>query len=99
DDAGTTARLVHVLGASRALGEHLVRHPDHWVALCDDDLARTRAAAWGMRASLLESVGADPDAAQPVATLPDARAVDALRVHYRRLLLPLVARDLCHGEQ
>ncbi|MBE7325236.1 bifunctional [glutamine synthetase] adenylyltransferase/[glutamine synthetase]-adenylyl-L-tyrosine phosphorylase [Nocardioides sp. Y6] len=99
EDAATTARLVHVLGASRALGEHLVRHPEHWVALCDDDLSCTRATAWGMRASLLESVGADPEADQPVATAPDAEAVDALRVRYRRLLLPLVARDLCHGER
>ena len=30
----------------------------------------------------------------PVATLPDAEAVDVLRVEYRRVLLRLAARDL-----
>lgn len=99
DDPATTARLLHVLGGSQALGEHLVRHPEHWTDLCDDDLSRTRATAWALRESLLRSVGADPEAAVPVATLPDAEAVDALRVRYRKLLLPLVARDLCHGER
>ena len=32
----------------------------------------------------------------PVAGLPDAEAVDALRVEYRRILLRLAARDLAH---
>ncbi len=38
---------------------------------------------------------ADPE---PVATLPDAAALDALRVEYRRLLLRLAARDLGHRQ-
>ena len=46
---------------------------------------------------MLEAVGADPTSAIPVATRPDAEAVDAMRVQYRRLLLRLAARDLAHG--
>ncbi len=41
-------------------------------------------------------MGADPHGAEPVATLPDGEAVDALRVEYRRVLLRLAARDLAH---
>ena len=41
-------------------------------------------------------MGADPGDPEPVATLPDAAAVDALRVEYRRVLLRLAARDLAH---
>ena len=44
----------------------------------------------------MEAVGADPHDAAPVATVPEGEAVDALRVTYRRLLLPLAARDLAH---
>lgn len=98
-DPSTTARLAQVLGVSEALGDHLVRHPDHWHELEDDDLCRTRAAAWAVRAQLLRSVGADPDDDTPTARLPDGEAVDALRVEYRRQLVRLVARDLCHGQQ
>src|SRR3954452_416511 len=34
-DEGTAMRLLQVLGASSALGEHLVRHPEHWAELTD----------------------------------------------------------------
>ncbi|MDN4174020.1 bifunctional [glutamine synthetase] adenylyltransferase/[glutamine synthetase]-adenylyl-L-tyrosine phosphorylase [Nocardioides sp. SOB77] len=96
DDEGTAMRLLCVLGASEALGEHLCRHPHQWRELTDPTLGSTRPAAYALRATLLASVGADPDAADPVATLPDAEALDALRVEYRRLLLRLAARDLAH---
>ncbi|KAA1416872.1 bifunctional [glutamine synthetase] adenylyltransferase/[glutamine synthetase]-adenylyl-L-tyrosine phosphorylase [Nocardioides humilatus] len=96
-DEGTAMRLLCVLGASAALADHLVAHPDHWQVLRDPTLGTTRPAAWAVRAALMEAVGADPSASFPVATLPDAEATDALRVTYRRLLLPLAARDLAHG--
>jgi glutamate-ammonia-ligase adenylyltransferase len=96
DDEGTAMRLLSVLGASTALADHLVRHPDHWRELRDPTLGSTRPAAYAVRAGLLEAVGADPSAAAPVATLPDDKAVDALRVEYRRMLLRLAARDLAH---
>lgn len=96
DDEGTAMRLCSVLGASEALSTHLVRHPEQWHELTDPTLGATRPAAFALRAALLECVGADPHSEAPVATLPDAQAVDALRVNYRRILLRLAARDLAH---
>ncbi|MCW2835735.1 MAG: (Glutamate--ammonia-ligase) adenylyltransferase [Nocardioides sp.] len=96
DDEGTAMRLCSVLGASEALSTHLAKHPAQWRELTDPTLGTTRPAAFAVRAALLECVGADPLADQPVATVPDVEAVDALRVNYRRLLLRLAARDLAH---
>ena len=98
DDEGTAMRLLSVLGASVALAEHLARHPDQWRELTDPTLGSTRAPAYAVRAGLLEAVGADAADAEPVATVPDAEALDALRVEYRRVLMRLAARDLAHGQ-
>src|SRR3546814_16721142 len=57
--------------------------------VCSSDL-------WAVREGLLAAVGADAADPEPVATLPDEVAVDALRVEYRRVLLRLAARDLSH---
>ena len=93
DDEGTAMRLCAVLGASAALATHLARHPEHWRELTDPTLGTTRPAAYAVREALLRAVGADPHDPAPVAGLPDAEAVDALRVEYRRILLRLaVAR-------
>lgn len=96
DDEGTAMRLCSVLGASAALAAHLARHPEHWRELTDPTLGTTRPAAYAVREALLRAVGADPQHPSPVATLPDAEAVDALRVEYRRILLRLASRDLAH---
>ncbi len=96
DDEGTAMRLLSVLGASEALADHLVRHPEHWRELRDPTLGSTRPAAFAIRAGLLAAVGADPEDPTPVATRPDGDAVDALRVEHRRVLLRLAARDLAH---
>ncbi len=96
DDEGSAMRLLSVLGASSALGDHLLRHPEQWRELSDPALGSTRPTAYSVRAALLRSVGASPDDATPVATLADQVAADALRVEYRRLLLRLAARDLAH---
>ncbi|WP_210441461.1 bifunctional [glutamine synthetase] adenylyltransferase/[glutamine synthetase]-adenylyl-L-tyrosine phosphorylase [Nocardioides xinjiangensis] len=96
DDEGTAMRLCSVLGASVALTHHLVRHPEHWRELTDPTLGSTRTAAYAVREAMLAAVGADPHAEEPVAGLPDAEAVDALRVEYRRILLRLASRDLAH---
>jgi glutamate-ammonia-ligase adenylyltransferase len=96
DDEGTAMRLCSVLGASAALTHHLFRHPEHWRELTDPTLGSTRPAAYAVREALLTAVGADPRAGEPVAGLPDAQAVDALRVEYRRILLRLASRDLAH---
>lgn len=96
DDEGFAMRLLSVLGASEALGDHLCRHPGQWRELTDPALGCTRPAAYAVRAGLLRSVGADPSDERPVATLPDHEALDAMRVEYRRVLLRLAARDLAH---
>lgn len=96
DDEGTAMRLCSVLGASAALTHHLVRHPEQWRELTDPTLGTTRPAAYAVREAMLSAVGADPHATEPVAGLPDAEAVDALRVEYRRILLRLASRDLAH---
>ena len=96
DDEGTSMRLLSVLGASQALGEHLRRHPEQWHELTDPTLGSTRPPAYVMRAGLLRAVGADPGDPLPVATLEYRAAQDALRVEYRRLLLRLASRDLTH---
>ena len=83
-------RLAAVLGGSAALGEHLVRHPEHWPAL-GEDWIRERTL---VRADLLRAVGADPDAAVPVAALGREAGRDALRLAYRRRLLTVAAADL-----
>ncbi|WP_426246704.1 bifunctional [glutamine synthetase] adenylyltransferase/[glutamine synthetase]-adenylyl-L-tyrosine phosphorylase [Nocardioides sp. LHG3406-4] len=98
DDEGTAMRLLLVLGASSALGDHLARHPDHWRDLTDPTLGSTRPSAYAVRADLLRAVGADPDDPSPVSTLSESAAPDALRVEYRRVLLRLAARDLAHGQ-
>ncbi len=98
DDEGTAMRLLAVLGMSVALTDHLVRHPEQWRELTDPMLGSTRPAAYAVREGLLRAVGADPSDAQPVATLRDAAARDALRVEYRRVLLRLAARDLAHHQ-
>ncbi|WP_151081917.1 bifunctional [glutamine synthetase] adenylyltransferase/[glutamine synthetase]-adenylyl-L-tyrosine phosphorylase [Nocardioides cynanchi] len=96
DDEGTSMRLLSVLGASQALGDHLVRHPEQWRELTDPWLGSTRPTAHAVRAGLLEAVGADPADPEPVATVTGPAASDALRVEYRRVLTRLAARDLAH---
>jgi [glutamine synthetase] adenylyltransferase / [glutamine synthetase]-adenylyl-L-tyrosine phosphorylase len=96
DDEGTAMRLLSVLGASEALADHLCRHPEHWRELTDPTMGSTRPAAYAVREDLLRAVGADPHDDLPTATRPDAEAVDALRVEYRRVLLRLASRDLTH---
>jgi glutamate-ammonia-ligase adenylyltransferase len=85
-------RLVAVLGASTALGDHLARHPAHWTVLVDE--ADEPHPPQDLRTELLRAVGADPKAPEPVATLDRTDAVDALRVAYRRRLLAIAGRDL-----
>ena len=74
DDEGTSMRLLSVLGASQALGDHLRRHPDHWHELCDPTLGSTRPPAYALRASLVQRPSAPtPTTPMPVATLPLGR--------------------------
>ncbi|GAA2028070.1 bifunctional [glutamine synthetase] adenylyltransferase/[glutamine synthetase]-adenylyl-L-tyrosine phosphorylase [Catenulispora yoronensis] len=84
-------RLLGVLGVSVALGDHLARHPEAWRALVEFDVEDLAPA---FRRLMLEAVGAEPDAAEPVAAHAGIPARDALRVAYRDALLGITARDL-----
>ncbi|WP_092605728.1 bifunctional [glutamine synthetase] adenylyltransferase/[glutamine synthetase]-adenylyl-L-tyrosine phosphorylase [Raineyella antarctica] len=88
EDPALATRLVHVLGASAGLQQHLVRHPTHVDQLAGS-LARTPAAT--LRRQLLVAVGADPDATEPVAAHLSG---DELRLAYHAAVLRIAARDL-----
>ncbi|CAJ63804.1 MULTISPECIES: bifunctional [glutamine synthetase] adenylyltransferase/[glutamine synthetase]-adenylyl-L-tyrosine phosphorylase [Frankia] len=92
--AGLRERLCAVLGASRALGDHLARHPADWQVLRPDELVAAPPDAGRMRAALLRAVGANPTDPAPRAVDDRPATLDALRVAYRRALLVVAARDL-----
>ncbi|HUW16889.1 MAG TPA: bifunctional [glutamine synthetase] adenylyltransferase/[glutamine synthetase]-adenylyl-L-tyrosine phosphorylase, partial [Actinomycetes bacterium] len=96
-DDDLRARLSAVLGTSAALADHLARHPDDWRLLADPEATASRPTEAGLRRGLLQAVGADPEAATPVASGSHGAVLDALRVAYRRRLLVLAARDLAEG--
>ncbi|QAV29428.1 bifunctional [glutamine synthetase] adenylyltransferase/[glutamine synthetase]-adenylyl-L-tyrosine phosphorylase [Micrococcus luteus] len=113
-DPETTARLLRLLGASEALGEFLIRRPEHLDLVLDPDAAAATAPAlaqpdpadgepWGdasatLRRLLLDSVGADPDTDRPVAAVTGKDAAVALRRAYRRQLAAIALRDLDSAE-
>ncbi|MGW7756865.1 bifunctional [glutamine synthetase] adenylyltransferase/[glutamine synthetase]-adenylyl-L-tyrosine phosphorylase [Streptomyces violaceusniger] len=80
-------RLLGVLGASEALGDHLARHPGDWHALVTYESADLHPATPEFERALAEGVWGAPGAGLPRA--------DALRVAYRRALLAIAARDVC----
>ncbi|MBK5249292.1 MAG: bifunctional [glutamine synthetase] adenylyltransferase/[glutamine synthetase]-adenylyl-L-tyrosine phosphorylase [Actinomycetales bacterium] len=98
-DAGARrANLFAVLGASAALGDWLVAHPDD-VELVVKPRNGVAADPSSMRRQLLEAVGADPDAAVPVAAAKAADgALDELRRAYRRTLLTIASEDLVSAD-
>lgn len=89
-------QLFRLLGASEALVEFLIRHPEHLdvvdVAISAEPQSVPQAT---LRASLLESVGAKPADGVPLATLTGGDARIALRTRYRKHLTELAIRDLC----
>lgn len=74
------SRLLGVMGASTALGDHLVAHPDHWPSVAD---------AGPMTAAQLRDRLVDA-----VTGLQTEAAYDALRASYRRELMSIAALDL-----
>ena len=91
--------LYRVLGASEALGEFLIRHPEHLDAFEVTASPEPRAAdAAALRARLLQSVRADPKSARPVAALTGQEGYAALRTAYRRGLVELAVKDLCAAD-
>lgn len=94
-------RLLGVLGASTALGDHLARHPEDAVAIGEGDLltpdpdaVRTELLA-AVQAVDVEVEGGPP---VPVAALVGEAGTDALRRAYRRRLLFLAAGDVAARE-
>ena len=87
------ATLAMLLGASVAIGDFLVRHPQY-----ASDARRWNIGvppeATEARNEMLAAVGADPATAVPVAALTGAKAVDAMRVAYRRALANVAAVDV-----
>jgi len=96
-DERARARLLAVVGASTALGNHLAARPADLVVLLDP-APGTGVDRALVRAELLEAVGADPEAAVPVATLAGEEGTAAMRRAYRRRLLRVAATDLTHPE-
>ena len=94
-DAAFRARLIAVLGVSKALADHLARHPADSAVLRGRD-ADHRGEPGKIRDELLRSVGADPGDREPVAAGLDSGIDPAalLAAAYRRRLLHLAGRDL-----
>ncbi|MCQ4045895.1 bifunctional [glutamine synthetase] adenylyltransferase/[glutamine synthetase]-adenylyl-L-tyrosine phosphorylase [Streptantibioticus rubrisoli] len=78
-------RLLGVLGASEALGDHLARHPHDWHALVTYESTDLHPGVeefeTGLRKGMADVATATPE--------------DALRAAYRRCLLAIAARDVC----
>ena len=96
-----TGKLIHnealfrLLGASEALADFLMRHPENLDVL--DVVASPEPVpveGQVLRESLLRSVGADPTDEHPVATCTGTDARIALRTRYRRHLCEIALRDL-----
>ncbi|WP_247045065.1 bifunctional [glutamine synthetase] adenylyltransferase/[glutamine synthetase]-adenylyl-L-tyrosine phosphorylase [Arthrobacter rhizosphaerae] len=98
-DPDTSEALYRVLGASEALGEFLIRHPEHLgafnVRVSPEPVA---ADADELRERLLCSVQADTKSDRPVAALTGAEAYEALRTAYRRGVVDLAIKDLCAAD-
>ena len=94
-DPADSETMFRLLGASEALGEFLLRAPENLDLLYirpEDQPGAEQPDA--LRRQLLESVGADPDAETPVATVTGQEAQKALRVAYRRGLARVAIRDV-----
>ncbi|GAB3554320.1 bifunctional [glutamine synthetase] adenylyltransferase/[glutamine synthetase]-adenylyl-L-tyrosine phosphorylase [Arthrobacter tumbae] len=92
---GSAEALFRLLGASEALAEFLMRHPEHSDLVSVGTSAEPgRVDAAVLRDSLLKSVGADAGDDNPVAAVTGEEAYRALRTGYRRHLTELAIRDL-----
>lgn len=87
-------RIIDVIGMSEALGDFLIRHVESWQILADAEALTVAPVARDVRVRLLEAVGAEPLALEPVATVTGVAALDGLRVAYRTALLGIATRDL-----
>ncbi len=91
-DESFRGRVLDLLGTSEALGDFLVRDPNSLEVLLEVESLAQAPSAKEARSDLLTSVGAQPDAPDPIAT--SKSPLDSLRLAYRRRLLGIAARDL-----
>ena len=91
-DESAATRLLIVLGGSKGLAEFIERHP-HTLSFFSEEpgLPGDQEA---LRTSLLRSV----NSSKGFAKVGGDAARDALRVHYRELLLKIALWDLCHED-
>ena len=91
--------LTAVLGASAALGDHLVRNPKDWHLLEPAHLALDKPSPEQLEGRLLHAVGAESSAPRgsSVSLMPHDDALRELRLAYRRELLRIAAHDLAFG--
>ncbi|MCA1782509.1 MAG: bifunctional [glutamine synthetase] adenylyltransferase/[glutamine synthetase]-adenylyl-L-tyrosine phosphorylase [Dermatophilaceae bacterium] len=81
-------RVLAVVGASAALTDHLVAHPDQWRAAVDArdlDLDERRLALVGAVQGAIDAQARDEETAEPI---------DVLRIAYREQLLGIAALDV-----
>ena len=87
-------RLLRVLGASDYLGRMMESRADILDAVTGEGFASASWTRAARRNDLLESIGAGTDTPTPVATLPFADAVNAMRRHYWRQIAAICALDM-----
>lgn len=91
-------RACAVIGLSSAMGEYVLRHPEHWPALMPSapDGESGESMAWTRGAAVQGLVDAVDVSERPSGLSGEqlSRAHMSLRVAYRRQLLGVVARDL-----
>ena len=87
-DTGLRRRLIAVLGASSALGDHLVANPDQWRVLATGKTGMPPNAEGHL--GEFDELSGDSTGGRP-------RTVPALRTAYRIALLRIVAADLSGG--
>lgn len=98
-DPEVSEPLYRVLGASEALGEFLIRHPEHLVAFeVTASPEPLQADPEQLRATLLSSVRADSRSSRPLAGITGSEAYAALRTAYRRGVVDLAVKDLCAAD-
>jgi len=93
-------RLLAVLGASSALGDHLVTHPGHWRCVTEAarQSAEQRRAALVTAVTNALTVGSTGASTEALTSATVLSAHDALRVAYRGNLLGIAALDLTAQE-
>ncbi len=97
-DVGRRRPLFALLGASEALAEFLMRHPEHLDVVAPPTAILPVPEPGALREQLLHAVDADPARENPVAGVTGLEGQRRLRTLYRRLVTDLAVRDLCHDE-